>query len=135
MWFETNLITKSFRQITCHGVRTWVKICSLISELLFLLMRSWGSHQIQILQRVCRKNFCFFPPNWTPFDIREIRKENKSSSDKPYAKFEFGVTPNSSSRLLNINRRLRHQPQRVQPKKLIKLTKFEVNPANLSSFL
>ena len=49
--------------------RTGGQICSLISELLFLLERSWGSHQIQILHRVCLKNFCFFPPSRAPFDV------------------------------------------------------------------
>ena len=63
--------------------RTGGQICSLISELLFLLERSWGSHQIQILHRVCLKNFCFFPPSRAPFDVIEIRKETEVLQTNP----------------------------------------------------
>ena len=66
-----------------RGVRTGAKIPSLISELLFLLERSWGSHQIQILHRVCLKNFCFFPPRRAPFDVIKIRKETKVLQTNP----------------------------------------------------
>ena len=38
------------------------------------------------------------------------------------------------ARLLNMNRRLCHQSQKVKPKNLIKLIKELVNPVNLSGF-
>ena len=69
LWIRFNEVSARYLELHIQVGRTGGQISSLISELLFLLERSWGSHQIQILHRVCLKNFCFFPPSRAPFDV------------------------------------------------------------------